>query len=131
MTTRKTDPVQYPRKAAEAVRAYNHVTLPTLNARFGLAYPGTVYQAIGAFTSLAHRLPQSFDQIGRALADLHKAGHLTADHGTPTEHADATSVALREAERHATAMAEALERAHSASSPLGYSGPVDDADDDL
>ncbi|MFE9685657.1 hypothetical protein [Streptomyces sp. NPDC006285] len=131
MTTRKTDPVQHPRKAAEAVRAFNHATRWACGGRPGIAYPGTVYRAVGAFTTLAYRLPQAFDQIGTALADLHTAGHLTADHGTPTQHADAASVALREAEHHASAMAAALEHAHSAASPLGYSGPIDDTDDDL
>ncbi|MFJ7046911.1 hypothetical protein ACIQVC_26460 [Streptomyces sp. NPDC101112] len=129
MTSRKTDPTERPRKAAEAVRAFNHATQRTRDSRPGIAYPGTVYRAIGAFGTLAHRLPQAFDQIGTALADLHTAGHLTADHGSVTEHALAVSEALREAERHATAMAETLERAHSASSTLGYSGPIDDTDD--
>lgn len=130
MTTRKTDPVTHPSKAAEAVRAFNHATLPTPGGP-AIAYPGTAYDAIGSFASLAHRLPQAFDQIGIALADLHKAGHLTADHGTPTEHATATAAALRYAERLATALTEALEHAHNAASPLGYSGPLDDTDDDL
>ncbi|WP_055516102.1 hypothetical protein [Streptomyces ossamyceticus] len=129
MTSRNIEPNECPRKAAEAVRAFNHATQRTRDRRPGIAYPGTVYRAIGAFGTLAHRLPQAFDQIGTALADLYTAGHLTADHGTPTEHALAVSEALREAETHATAMAEALERAHSASSPLGYSGPIDDTDD--
>lgn len=130
MTNRNTDPTVHPRKAAEAVRAFNHATVR--HGQQGITYPGTVYSAIGAFATLAHRLPQAFDQIGTALADLHTVGHLTADYGTPTQHADAVSVALREAEQHATAMAEALERAHSASSPLGYCGPIDDdTDDDL
>ncbi|MFE7273702.1 hypothetical protein [Streptomyces sp. NPDC057623] len=131
MTNRNTDPTEHPRKAAEAVRAFNHTTQRTRDRRPGIAYPGTVYRTIGAFGTLAHRLPQAFDQIGTALADLHAAGHLTADHGTSTEHAIAVSEALREAEKHATAMADALERAQGASSPLGYSGPIDDADDDL
>ncbi|WP_329349393.1 hypothetical protein OG226_17425 [Streptomyces sp. NBC_01261] len=131
MSTRRTDPVQHPRKAAEAVRAFNHATRWASGGHPGIAYPGTVYRAVGAFATLAYRLPQAFDQIGTALADLHTAGHLTADHGTPTEHAMAVSEALREAEQHATAMAAALERAHNASSPLGYSGPIDDTDDDL
>ncbi|KMS70470.1 hypothetical protein ACM01_31355 [Streptomyces viridochromogenes] len=131
MTSRNTDPVQHPRKAAEAVRAFNHATQRTRDRHPDVAYPGTVYRAIGAFTSLAHRLPQSYDQIGAALADLHTAGRLIADYGTPTEHAVTVSEALREAEQHATAMAEALERAHRAASPLGYCGPIDDTDDDL
>jgi hypothetical protein len=129
MTSRNIEPNEYPRKAAEAVHAFNHATQRTRDRRPGIAYPGTVYRAIGAFGTLAHRLPQAFDQIGTALADIHTAGHLTADHGTATEHALAVCEALREAEQHATAMAGALERAHSASSPLGYSGPIDDTDD--
>ncbi|MFD9880553.1 hypothetical protein ACFWZT_03680 [Streptomyces alboflavus] len=129
MTTRKTDPVKHPQKAADAVRAFNHATMRNRDGSGELAYPGTVYRTVAAFASLAYRLPQAFDQIGVALTGLHQAGHLTADHGTPTEHAHATSAALREAEQHATAMAEALQRAHSACSPLGYRGPLTDTDD--
>ncbi|MEE1806414.1 hypothetical protein [Streptomyces sp. BE133] len=129
MTTRNTDPVRHPCKAADAIRAFNHATLPTRSGRPGIAYPGTVYNAIGAMATLAHRLPQALDHIAIALADLHKTRHLTADHGTPTQHATTVAKALREAEHHATAMTEALERAHNASSPLGYCGPIDDADD--
>ncbi|MGW0597763.1 hypothetical protein ACWD11_11535 [Streptomyces sp. NPDC002776] len=131
MTSRNTDPTEYPREAAEVVRAFNHATQRTRDRRPGIAYPGAVYRAIGAFGTLAHRLPQAFDQIGTAVADIHTAGHLTADYGTPTEHAASVSEALREAEQHATAMAEALERAHRAANPLGYSGPIDDTDDYL
>jgi hypothetical protein len=126
VTRHNTDPTEHPRKAAEAVRSFNHATRWASGGRPGIAYPGTVYRAVGAFATLAYRLPQAFDQIGTALANLHKGGHLTADHGTSTEHAIAVSEALREAEQHATAMAQALERAHNASSPLGYSGPLDD-----
>lgn len=106
-------------------------TAPPCAGELTLAYPGTIYRTLAAFATLAHRLPQAFDQTGTALADLHQAGHLTADHGTPTQHTDAVSVALREAEQHATAMTAALERAHSAANPLGYCGPIDDTDDDL
>ncbi|WP_327349453.1 hypothetical protein OG772_13190 [Streptomyces sp. NBC_01321] len=130
MSTRNTDPVRHPSKAADAVRAFNHATLPTRTGP-GIAYPGTVYRSIGAFASLAHRLPQAFDQIAGALTDLHKAGLLTADHGTPTQHTTTVVAALRDAERLALALTEALERAHNASGPLGYRGPIDDTDDDL
>lgn len=130
MATRNTDPVARASKAADAVRAFNHATLPTRTGPV-IAYPGTMYNAIGSFASLAHRLPQAFDHIAIALADLHKAGHLTADHGTPTQHATSAVAALRDAERLALALTEALERAHNASSPLGYCGPINDTDDDL
>ncbi|WP_329306660.1 hypothetical protein OG322_17755 [Streptomyces sp. NBC_01260] len=130
MTTRNTDPARHPSKAADAVRAFNHATLPTRTGP-GIAYPGTIYNAIGSLASLAHRLPQAFDQIAIALADLHKAGHLTADHGTPTQHTTTAAAALRDAERLATALTDALERAHNASSPLGYCGPINDTEDDL
>ncbi|MEN8650372.1 hypothetical protein ABCR94_06960 [Streptomyces sp. 21So2-11] len=132
MSTHKTDPTRYPQNGAEAVRSFNRATLPTRHGNPGLAYPGQMCRAIGGFESLAHRLPQSFDQIAMALADLHHAGHLTADHGTPTQHTEAAVAALHEAEQHARAMNEALERAHCATNPLGYCGPMnDDPDDDL
>ncbi|MEU0135662.1 hypothetical protein ABZ172_16780 [Streptomyces sp. NPDC006296] len=122
------NPARHPAKAADALRTFNHATLPGRPVP-ALAYPGTIYNAIGSFATLAHRLPQAFDHIALALADLHQAGHLTADHGTPTQHTTTAVAALREAERLATALTDALERAHSASSPLGYCGPMPEDDD--
>lgn len=124
------DPLRHPRKAAEAIRAFNHETLPNLTGP-AIDYPSTVCDVIGAFSTLAHRLPQALDHIAVALVDLDQAGYLTADHGTPTQHTTTAVTALREAERLAVALTEALERAHNASSPLGYDGPIDYTDDDL
>ncbi|MFD9954298.1 hypothetical protein [[Kitasatospora] papulosa] len=128
MTTHTSNPARHPAKAADALRTFNHATLPGRPAP-ALAYPGTIYNAIGSFATLAHRLPQALDHIALALADLRQAGHLTADHGTPTQHTTTAVAALREAERLATALTDALERAHSASSPLGYCGPMPEDDD--
>ncbi|MEV7481504.1 hypothetical protein [Streptomyces halstedii] len=130
MTARTTDPARHPAKAADAIRAFNHATLPTRSGP-GIAYPGTVYNTVGAMATLAHRLPQALDHIALALADLHKAGHLTADHGTPTQHTTTAVASLREAEHLAGALTEALERAHAATGPLGYCGPMPEDDDDL
>ncbi|MEV7481893.1 hypothetical protein [Streptomyces halstedii] len=130
MTARTTDPARHPAKAADALRTFNHATLPTRSGP-GIAYPGTVYNTIGAMATLAHRLPQALDHIALALADLHKAGHLTADHGTPTQHTTNAMAALREAEHLAGALTEALERAHNSAGPLGYCGPLPEDDDDL
>ncbi|MEU0134923.1 hypothetical protein ABZ172_13010 [Streptomyces sp. NPDC006296] len=128
MTTPTSNPARHPAKAADALRTFNHATLPGRPVP-ALAYPGTIYNAIGSFATLAHRLPQALDHIALALADLHQAGHLTADHGTPTQHTTTAVAALREAERLATALTDALERAHIASSPLGYCGPMPEDDD--
>ncbi|MFJ2818310.1 hypothetical protein [Streptomyces sp. NPDC087294] len=128
--TRNTDPVRYPRTAADAVHAFNHTTLIGAG-RPALAYPGTLHRTVDGFASLAIRLPQAFDQIGLALASLYQSGHLTADHGTPTEHAGAAAMALRDAEHHANAMALCLQRAWTATNPLGWNGPLNDHDDDL
>ncbi|MDX3017339.1 hypothetical protein [Streptomyces acidiscabies] len=121
------DPAEHPRTAAEAVRTFNHTT----QHPHRITYPGTAYHAISAFTTLAHRLPQSYEQIATALTALCAAGHLTADHDTPTTHTAAAVAALREAQNHANAMAAALERAHTATNPLGYCGPMNNHDDDL
>ncbi|MEV0576665.1 hypothetical protein [Streptomyces sp. NPDC050392] len=126
----RTDPAQYPAKAADALRLFNHATLPKRDGA-GIAYPGTIYRAIGNLATLGHRLPQALDHIALSLTDLHRVGHLTADHSTPATHTTAAVKALRRAEQLAIELTEALERAHVATGPLGYGGPFDDTDDDL
>ncbi|WP_405695446.1 hypothetical protein [Streptomyces sp. NBC_01185] len=126
----RTDPAQYPAKAADALRLFNHATLPKRDGA-GIAYPGTAYRAIGNLATLSHRLPQALDHIAVGLTGLHKAGHLTADHGAPATHTAAAVKALRRAEELAIELTKALERAHTATGPLGYGGQSDNTDDDL
>ncbi|MFW3473462.1 hypothetical protein ACN24M_19550 [Streptomyces microflavus] len=113
--------------AAEAVRKFNHATLPTAAARSGnFHYPGQAYSSVASFKRMAQNLPQSFEQTNSFLTRLHLDGNLTADYGTVADHVSATEAALAEASRCADMLADALNRAHSALSPIGYSGEIDD-----
>ncbi|MEV8318889.1 hypothetical protein AB0Q95_32510 [Streptomyces sp. NPDC059900] len=128
MPDKHVEPVTLLRDAAEAVREFNHLTFPTRQNPGGLAYPPEAYRAIGALKALSQRLPQAFEQIVRALTVPHERGYVTADYGTPETHIATASAALQEAHDLAHALAAALERAHTATSPLGYSGPITDTD---
>lgn len=124
-TTRK--PQNIADTAAEAVRTFNHATLPTARSRSGsLNYPGQAYSSVAAFKRVAQNLPQSFDQTSRFLTRLHLDGTLTADYGLVADHVSEAKKALAEASRCADLLADALNRAHSALSPIGYSGEIDD-----
>ncbi|WP_428953311.1 hypothetical protein [Streptomyces sp. cg35] len=121
MTT--TDPVQLVRDAAESVRVFNHRTFPG-GDRPGLVSAPEAYRVLGALTTLIERLPQSFEQIEQALNAHHRRGHVSADHGTPAQHIAAAGAALTQAEDHARDLAAALNRAWSATNPLGHTGPL-------
>lgn len=112
--------------AAEAVRKFNHATLPVAGSRSGsLKYPGQAYSSVAAFKRMAQNLPQSFDQTSGFLTRLHLDGSLTADYGLVADHVSEAKRALAEASRCADMLADALNRAHSALSPIGYSGETD------
>ncbi|RFU83269.1 hypothetical protein DY218_28595 [Streptomyces triticagri] len=122
------NPERYPAAAAEEIRKFNHATLrPELGA--GLAYPGQAYQAVASLKMLVRGLPQTFEQIGHALTALEKSGHLTADVGQVDEHAGETRAALASAAIVATTLADFLDHAHTALSPLGYNTAKADAND--
>ncbi|QQC91396.1 hypothetical protein [Streptomyces alfalfae] len=113
--------------AAEAVRKFNHATLPNARSRSGsLHYPGQAYSSVAAFKRMAQNLPQSFEQTSGFLTRLHLDGTLTADYGTVADHVSEAEAALAEVSRCADMLADALNRAHSALSPIGYSGEIED-----
>ncbi|MCX4827847.1 MULTISPECIES: hypothetical protein [unclassified Streptomyces] len=118
-----TDPVQLVRDAAESLRAFNHRTFPG-GDRPGLASVPEAYRVLGALTALVERLPQAFEQIDYALNTHHRLGHVSADYGTTTEHVTAASASLHEAEDYARGLTAALNRAWSATNPLGHTGPI-------
>ncbi|MEV6755812.1 hypothetical protein [Streptomyces sp. NPDC051214] len=131
MLDKHVDPVDLLRDAAEAIREFNHLTFPTRENPSGLAYPPEAYRAIGALKALSQRLPQAFEQIERALTVLNGRGYVSADYGTPENHIVTAGAALQESQDHAHALAAALEHAHTATSPLGYSGPITHTDADV
>ncbi|MFE6889974.1 hypothetical protein [Streptomyces sp. NPDC057694] len=128
MPNKPIDPVDLIRDAAEAVRTFNHRTFPGAD-RPGLVSVPEAYRVLGALTALAERLPQSFEQIDHALNAHYRRGHVSADYGTPAQHIATATASLREAEDYARGLAAALNRAWSATNPLGHTGPLTDADD--
>ncbi|WP_077192464.1 hypothetical protein [Streptomyces lydicus] len=112
--------------AAEAVRKFNHATLPTPRSRSGgLHYPGQAYSSVAAFKRMAQYLPQSFEETRGFLTRLHLEGTLTADYGLVADHVSDATTALAEASHCADMLADALNRAHSALAPIGYSGDIE------
>lgn len=126
--TSPTPPDTLARAAADALRHFNHATIPHHSTPAAIAYPGTAYHVIGTFGTLARRLPQALYQTAEAIGTMDKSGYLTADHGLPAVHVVDTLTALRDAVDAANALTDALERAHSSMSPLGWSGPLPDDD---
>ncbi|MGW0578332.1 hypothetical protein ACWD25_20705 [Streptomyces sp. NPDC002920] len=104
-------------KAAELVRAFNHDTIST---GVDWQYPPHAYAAIGSLAYLARMLPQAIEQTLRPVERTHKQGRITVNGGGDPGHAVEH---LRTAVAHATAaaqlLADALNHAHTASSPMG------------
>lgn len=126
--TSPTHPDTLAHAAAGGLRDFNHATVPHRDTPAAIAFPGTAYHVIGTLVTVAQRLPQALDQTAEAVGAMNKSGHLTADYGLPAVHVLDTLTALRDAIEHANALTDALERAHSSMSPLGWSGPLPDDD---
>ncbi|MHC0431491.1 hypothetical protein ACX6XY_15035 [Streptomyces sp. O3] len=125
--TRK-NPEKYPAAAAEEIRKFNHATLSPKPGT-GLSYPGQTYHAVASLKMLVRALPQSFDQIRHALTALENSGHLTADFGDVEDHAAQARSALASAAIVARTLTDFLDHTHNAVSPLGYSGLVDESEE--
>ena len=63
--------------AAEAIRTLNHLTMGT----DGLEYPSDVYSTLGALSTMAARLPQTFQQLAGFLERQLQDGVITMDAG--------------------------------------------------
>ncbi|MFE3492852.1 hypothetical protein ACFXOS_07050 [Streptomyces sp. NPDC059175] len=131
MSLTTADPMQLARDAAQAVREFNHLTLPRTNQTPALPYPGDTYDAISALKTLAQRLPQAIEQIGTALDVLTTLGHLAATDGQdPNRHVANVQEFLITGMEQAHGLAQCLDLAHSAVSPLIYSGPLHGPEDE-
>ncbi|MDI3406059.1 hypothetical protein [Streptomyces cavernicola] len=112
-----TTPAELAEQAAQAIRNLNHATLP---GKDQLAYPGDAYETVGPLARLAHRLPQSLDQLTEFLRKLTESGAVTADYGSAEEQLLEARSALASSALIALTLAEHLDRAHEALAPLGY-----------
>lgn len=113
----KDNPQSLADTAAEALRELNHATQ---GAKGELVYPGDAYDVVASLKMLTQRLPQSFEQLSRFLANLAESGAVTADYGVPGEHLAEARSALASGVLVAQTLTEFLDHAHSALAPLGY-----------
>lgn len=112
-----TTPARTASQAADLVRAFNHDTISTDD---GWQYPPHAYDAIGALAYLVRMLPQALEQTLNPVERTHKEGRVMVDGGRDSEQAVAQlRAATADAVHHARLLAAAVDRMHSASSPMG------------
>ncbi|WP_219466914.1 hypothetical protein [Nonomuraea rhizosphaerae] len=100
----------------ECVRVLNHATLNP----DAITYPATVHDVIGHLRTAVQGLDQLLPQLRAQLRRMHDSGRLDSVGGelTSENRVVATRWELNAARRRASALAEALRRAHNASSGL-------------
>jgi len=104
-------------KAAEQVRQFNH---DTIAAGEDWQYPPQAYRAIGSLAQLVRMLPQAIEQTMRPVEHTHRAGRVTVDGGgDPARAVAILHAAIYDAANLARDLSVAVDRMHSASSPLG------------
>ncbi|MFB7162274.1 hypothetical protein [Streptomyces sp. NPDC056242] len=104
-------------QAGEEVREFNHTSR---DSGPGWEFPIDSCRAAGALAHLARALPQAIEQSVRPAMRTYEHGRLLIDCGRDAD--DAVSqlqAALTEALTHANALAAAVDRMHSATSPMG------------
>lgn len=104
--------------AAEQVRDFNHESRDTGE---DWRFPSHSYDAIGNLAYLARMLSQAIEQATFPAERAHRAGRLVVDGGGDAdEQVRAMRHALAAAVTHATDLTAALDRMHSATSPMAY-----------
>ncbi len=118
--------------AGQGVRDFNHRSIRRLEAgRPGWQFAADACQALGELRYLADGLPQSFEQIIRALRGQLDQGHIKIDPGTegegnPAGAVEPVSVALSDAAQAARQMHRGITDAQSAINRAAYAGPDSD-----
>lgn len=110
-------PARIASKAGDLVRQFNHETIVTGE---GWQYPPNAYDAIGSLAYLVRMLPQAIGQTIRPVERAHQDGRVTVDGGGDPARAVAELVdSVTTAVSLAGELSSALDRMHSAASPLG------------
>lgn len=112
-------PAQLADDAAEAVRSLNHRTLSPRPSD-DWTYPSHAYSVVGNLAQMAMTLPQALDQIGAFIEVMDTEGNLHSDKDTLADDLQNTYGGLAEAHDAAKKLYEALNRAHSGLSPMGW-----------
>lgn len=104
-------------KAAEQVSQFNHTSR---SAAKNWEFPGHSYYALGNLAHLVRMLPQAIEQAIRPVMHTYEHGRVRIDNGGDADQAvrDLTQ-ALADALANAEALATAVDRMHSATSPMG------------
>lgn len=103
--------------AAEGVRAFNHASRSTGG---NWEYPGHAYDAIGDLSRLAGMLEQAIEQSTRPVTHAHQYGRVRIDGGGDADQRVAELMAARsDAMAAVAALTGAVQRMHSATSPMG------------
>ncbi|RSN13791.1 hypothetical protein DMH25_08365 [Streptomyces sp. WAC 01325] len=104
-------------KAADEIRRFNHNSLASGP---NWQYPAHSYHALGSLAYLVRMLPQAIEQTVRPAMRTYEHGRLLIDGGRDADEAvRQLQSALTEALASAQALAEAVDRVHSATSPMG------------
>jgi hypothetical protein len=104
-------------KAAEQVRQFNHDTIATGD---GWQYPPHAYDAIGSLAYLVRMLPQAIEQTMHPVERTHQDGRVAVDGGgDPARAVAMLRAAISDAANLARDLSVAVDRAHSAVSPMG------------
>ena len=113
-----TTPARTMSKAGDGIRQFNHETIVTGE---GWQYPPHAYDAIGNLAYLVRMLPQAIEQTMRPVQRTHDQGNrVTVDGGGDPGRAVAMlHAAVSDAANLARDLSAAVDRMHSAASPLG------------
>lgn len=112
-----TTPARLASQAGDLIRAFNHATITTGD---DWQYPPDAYDAIGSLAYMVRMLPQAIEQTLRPVHRTHEEGRVTVDGGgDPKEAVTELRAAIADAASLAQALGVALDRMHSATSPLG------------
>ncbi|MGD6742984.1 hypothetical protein ACOKM3_14200 [Streptomyces sp. BH106] len=103
--------------AADSVRVFNHYSRPIGE---GWEFPSDAYDALGSLSRMVGMLDQALRQTMRPVVHTHEAGRLRIDGGGDPDWKLAQLVAARDdALAAASALTDAVQRMHNATSPMG------------
>jgi len=104
-------------QAADHVRAFNHATI---NTGQDWQFPPHSYRAVGQLAHLIRMLPQAIEQSALPAQHTHRLGRLLIDGGNDAHRAvQHLQQTLDAAVQAAEQLAQAIDRVHAATAPMG------------
>ncbi|MFJ9114456.1 hypothetical protein ACIRJO_02790 [Streptomyces sp. NPDC102394] len=112
-----TTPGRTASQAGDLIRQFNHDTISTgTDWRF----PPHAYDAIGNLAYTIRMLPQALEQTLHPIERTHQEGRVAIDGGrNPQQAVNELRAATAEAVHYARLLSAAVDRMHSAASPMG------------